>query len=329
MLYLPPGSGMPQRIHGAFVSDAEVHRVVEHLQAQGGRNTSRASSTRRRRQRRRYRRARRRRHGGRPMYDQAVAVVLKTRRPRSRWCSATCGSATTRARLIEQMDAPACVGDADQRQPRGAGSRGQGVIVRARVLLFTLCLSRECRGGVARPAARVRARDPDAACQLHANGVRRTGPANRAGERRILDRATRPFRWNVDKPYKQLLVGDGDRVWIYDPDLNQVISRKSDKALGSTPAALLSGRDEVEAAFDWREQPGEGWARLASPRRPRTRTRRFASSAWLRQCRTLRAGGVRQLRSAHRDPLQQARAQSQARPGTFPFQASRRRRCRQ
>ncbi|ABM62163.1 DNA translocase FtsK [Halorhodospira halophila SL1] len=33
MLYVPPGSGMPQRVHGAFVSDAEVHRVVEHLKA--------------------------------------------------------------------------------------------------------------------------------------------------------------------------------------------------------------------------------------------------------------------------------------------------------
>jgi outer membrane lipoprotein carrier protein len=63
------------------------------------------------------------------------------------------------------------------------------------------------------------------------------------------------FRWSVDKPYKQLLIGDGDHVWIYDPDLNQVIVRKSDKALGSTPAALLSGRDEVEAAFEWRELP--------------------------------------------------------------------------
>src|SRR5207249_9435923 len=36
MLYLPPGTGHPQRVHGAFVSDAEVHRVVEHLKAQGG-----------------------------------------------------------------------------------------------------------------------------------------------------------------------------------------------------------------------------------------------------------------------------------------------------
>jgi S-DNA-T family DNA segregation ATPase FtsK/SpoIIIE len=35
MLYLPPGTGMPQRVHGAFVGDAEVHRVVEHLKRQG------------------------------------------------------------------------------------------------------------------------------------------------------------------------------------------------------------------------------------------------------------------------------------------------------
>jgi S-DNA-T family DNA segregation ATPase FtsK/SpoIIIE len=35
MLYLPPGTGHPLRVHGAFVSDGEVHRVVEHLKAQG------------------------------------------------------------------------------------------------------------------------------------------------------------------------------------------------------------------------------------------------------------------------------------------------------
>jgi outer membrane lipoprotein carrier protein len=63
------------------------------------------------------------------------------------------------------------------------------------------------------------------------------------------------FRWNVDKPYKQLLVGDGERVWIYDPDLNQVVKRRNDKALGTTPAALLAGKDDVERAFDWRDLP--------------------------------------------------------------------------
>jgi len=63
------------------------------------------------------------------------------------------------------------------------------------------------------------------------------------------------FRWSVDKPYQQLLVGDGERVWVYDPDLNQVVKRRNDQALGSTPAALLAGRDDVERAFDWRDLP--------------------------------------------------------------------------
>ena len=61
------------------------------------------------------------------------------------------------------------------------------------------------------------------------------------------------FRWSVDKPYKQLLVGDGERVWIYDEDLNQVVKRRNDQALGTTPAALLSGAEDVERAFEWRD----------------------------------------------------------------------------
>ena len=63
------------------------------------------------------------------------------------------------------------------------------------------------------------------------------------------------FRWSVDKPYRQVIVGDGERVWIYDEDLNQVVVRKAGAAIGSTPAALLAGRDNVETAFTWRELP--------------------------------------------------------------------------
>ena len=63
------------------------------------------------------------------------------------------------------------------------------------------------------------------------------------------------FRWNVEKPYKQLLVGDGERVWVYDEDLNQVIVRKVGDALGGTPAALLSGNQDVERAFAWSDLP--------------------------------------------------------------------------
>jgi outer membrane lipoprotein carrier protein len=47
-----------------------------------------------------------------------------------------------------------------------------------------------------------------------------------------------------------VIVGDGERVWIHDRDLNQVTVRKLSRALGSTPAALLAGSADVEKAFD-------------------------------------------------------------------------------
>ena len=107
MLYLPPGTGHPQRVHGAFVSDAEVHRVVEHLKAQGepqyvegildgavagGEGDEGAGL-----------------EGGEaesdPMYDQAVAVVLKTRRPSISLVQRHLRIGYNRAaRLIEQME---------------------------------------------------------------------------------------------------------------------------------------------------------------------------------------------------------------------------------
>ena len=63
------------------------------------------------------------------------------------------------------------------------------------------------------------------------------------------------FRWSVDKPYRQLIVGDGQKVWIFDQDLNQVIVRRIGDALGATPAALLAGNQDVERAFTWKDLP--------------------------------------------------------------------------
>jgi outer membrane lipoprotein carrier protein len=61
------------------------------------------------------------------------------------------------------------------------------------------------------------------------------------------------FRWVYAKPADQVIVGDGERVWIHDRDLNQVTVRKLSRALGSTPAALLAGSADVEAAFELSE----------------------------------------------------------------------------
>jgi outer membrane lipoprotein carrier protein len=70
------------------------------------------------------------------------------------------------------------------------------------------------------------------------------------------------FRWEYLKPYKQLVVGDGEKLWLYDPDLNQVTVRKLDKAIGSSPAALLAGDAEIEKNFNLKDagtQEKIGW----------------------------------------------------------------------
>ncbi|MEO5701423.1 MAG: DNA translocase FtsK 4TM domain-containing protein [Casimicrobiaceae bacterium] len=106
MLFMPPGTGLPQRVHGAFVSDAEVHRVVEHLKASGvtqyldgileggtldgtgdGASLEGADGE------------------ADPMYDQAVQIVLQTRRPSISLVQRHLRIGYNRAaRLIEQME---------------------------------------------------------------------------------------------------------------------------------------------------------------------------------------------------------------------------------
>jgi chaperone LolA len=76
------------------------------------------------------------------------------------------------------------------------------------------------------------------------------------------------FRWVYQKPYEQVIVGDGAKFWLYDVDLNQVTVKKLDAALGSNPAALLSGSNEIEHGFVLREdgsRDGLDWL-LATPK---------------------------------------------------------------
>lgn len=78
------------------------------------------------------------------------------------------------------------------------------------------------------------------------------------------------FRWNYRMPAEQIIVADGDRLWAYDVDLAQVTVRKLDKALGSTPLALLSGAAPIEETFDVgeaRSRDGLTWYELA-PKQP-------------------------------------------------------------
>ncbi len=83
------------------------------------------------------------------------------------------------------------------------------------------------------------------------------------------------FRFEYLKPYDQLIVGDGQKVWIHDADLNQASSRRLDQALGSTPAALLAG-GALERDFDLAALPdrdGLAWAEA----RPKAKEGAFQS----------------------------------------------------
>jgi outer membrane lipoprotein carrier protein len=80
------------------------------------------------------------------------------------------------------------------------------------------------------------------------------------------------FRWEYRKPYEQLIVGDGKKFWMYDIDLNQVTVKKLDAALGSSPAALLSGNNEIERGFalkDLDDRDGLEWLQ-ATPKSAET-----------------------------------------------------------
>jgi len=75
------------------------------------------------------------------------------------------------------------------------------------------------------------------------------------------------FRFAYAKPFEQLIVSDGSKVWIHDVDLNQVSVRKLGAALGATPAALLAGAS-LDAEFELAAQPskdGIDWV-MATPR---------------------------------------------------------------
>ncbi|MDR1850064.1 MAG: outer membrane lipoprotein chaperone LolA [Zoogloeaceae bacterium] len=69
------------------------------------------------------------------------------------------------------------------------------------------------------------------------------------------------FRWSADHV---LIVGDGSKVWLFDQDLQQVTVKKLDRALGTTPAALLAGSGNLEA-FTLREDgesDGFSWVNI-------------------------------------------------------------------
>lgn len=82
------------------------------------------------------------------------------------------------------------------------------------------------------------------------------------------------FIWTYQKPYEQLLQADGEQLYIYDKDLNQVTVKKLGNALGSSPAAILFGSNDLEQNFalsEAGERDGMEWLKAV----PKTKDTSF------------------------------------------------------
>lgn len=66
------------------------------------------------------------------------------------------------------------------------------------------------------------------------------------------------FRWDVLKPFPQLVLADGEFLYTYDPDLEQATQRPIEAAMGQSPAALLFGKANIETLFTVKEEPAVG-----------------------------------------------------------------------
>ncbi len=83
-------------------------------------------------------------------------------------------------------------------------------------------------------------------------------------------KAPRQFRWQYQKPYVQLIVADGDHIWVYDPDLEQVSVRAQSYEEQSSPLAVLIDPAELERQFivkDGGRGQGLDWVTL-TPKKP-------------------------------------------------------------
>jgi outer membrane lipoprotein carrier protein len=77
-----------------------------------------------------------------------------------------------------------------------------------------------------------------------------TTPRTQQSSGRFVFQRPGRFRWIYDKPYEQLIVADGERLTLYDRDLNQVTIRRLQAALPSSPASILFGSNDFEREFE-------------------------------------------------------------------------------
>ncbi|HET7358636.1 MAG TPA: outer membrane lipoprotein chaperone LolA, partial [Rhodanobacteraceae bacterium] len=91
------------------------------------------------------------------------------------------------------------------------------------------------------------------------------GRAGETSEGNVALQEPREFRWQVTSPYKQLIVADGSRVWMYDPELEQVTVRVQSTEEAQSPLTVLTDMSQLDKDFkvtELGERDGLLWLRL-------------------------------------------------------------------
>jgi len=97
--------------------------------------------------------------------------------------------------------------------------------------------------------------------------VNANGGAGKTTKGTLALKAPRQFRWETTAPYKQLIVADGEKVWIYDEDLEQVSVRAQGTEEAHSPLTVLTDLSQLDRDFTASEQgehDGLTWLRLKS-----------------------------------------------------------------
>jgi len=143
-----------------------------------------------------------------------------------------------------------------------------------RLLTFCAALAFTAAGAVHAAAGPARARLDTFATGLHALTGQFTqiltdanGNKGKSSSGTLSLEAPRQFRWETLTPYKQTIVADGSRVWLYDPDLEQVTVRVQSTEEAHSPLTVLTDLKQMDRDFKVTEQgehDGLAWLRLTS-----------------------------------------------------------------
>ena len=285
MLYLPPGTSIPTRVHGAFVSDQEVHRVVAGSKAasppiyideilEGPRNADSRLSRRDDEEGG---------EGGSSMprrirsYDEAVRIVTETRKASISGVQRRLKIGYNRAaRLVEAMEAAGLVGPLQSNGAREIYRRcaagGMRSMARHSAAAAALCVAGwacSCDAARRRLARDARSRNISTGLSAWSAEFEQTiddghGKVLRSASGKFYLQRPGKFRWDYAQPSEQLILADGKQIWFYDKDLAQANVRDMDATLASTPAMLLVGGGSVSSQFDITALPLERRTALVS-----------------------------------------------------------------